>query len=100
MDPPQPRPEMDTIEWLEFWLELLERDPQCGPTVLPLANADLRALKAELLAAETEHTPARRRTARARRALRLAGELAIEIMKRFENGDICGFELRPPLAAA
>lgn len=36
----------------------------------------------------------------ARKALRLIGELATEIMKRWGNGDICGFSLRPCLAAA
>lgn len=101
MDPPQPRPDMaETIEWIELWLEMLDRDPTCGPTVLPFAQADLKRLKGEFLRQKEGPPPSEETQALARRALRLAGELAVEIMKRWVNGDICGTAERPRLAAA
>ena len=102
MDPPHPGPDwVELIEWLEFWLELLRRDPGHGPTVLPFAEADLNRLKSELMrSAEGERSSLEVRSIAARSALRICGELALEIAKRIVNGDISGSFFRPRIAAA
>lgn len=91
MEPPQSRLAVEsTIRRLEFWLKCLEDDPTCESTVLPFAQADLQTLKELLDEQHQRAPPTKEDRAIARKTLWVAGRLALEIVKRYVNGDICG----------
>ena len=91
MIPPQSRLAVESIICrLEFWLDCLEDDPTSESPVLPLAQADLQRLKAELAEMQQRAPPTKENCAIAQVALEVVGQLAVEIVKRYANGDICG----------
>ena len=90
MDPPQSRLAVESIILrLEFWLDCLEEDATRESPVLPFAQADLQLLKEILSEQQQRAPPTIEDRALALEVLRIAGRLAVEIVKRYVNGDIC-----------